>query len=268
MLLSLLLLSGCGTDLSGFLPQVRFDRFEVKSIDFERIDTDFVFEIDNPNPIGAPVDRFQYQLQLGGVEILSGDDPDGLEIVAGGSSEFALPVGLDFQGIYEAVQATRGLDYVPFGLAGGFGFDTDLGPVDISFDEDGSYPALRIPRFNPGKLRLENIGASEVDFSLDVDVDNDHGSSLFFQNLDFELDFAGVKVGGGVVDDAGEVAGATTRTVNLPFSVDYVKAIEAISAAMSGDKLRVGLDANMDVDTPFGVLPLHVDETGDVEVVQ
>lgn len=267
MLLPLFLV-GCGADLSGFLPTVRFNRFEVKSIDFEHIDTDFVFDIDNPNPVGAPVDRFEYALQLGGVEVLAGDDPDGLELVANGSSEFALPVGLDFASVYEAVQATRGMDYVPFGLAGGFGFDTDIGPVDIRFDEDGSYPALRIPQVKLGKLRIENVGASQVDFGLDLDVDNDHGSSLFFENLDFRLDFAGVEVGDGALEDAGEVPGATTRTMTLPFSVDYASALEAIYAVASGEKLKVGLDATMDVDTPFGVLPLHVDESGDIEVVQ
>lgn len=264
----LLFLTGCGTDLSGFLPTVRFNRFELRSIDFEHIETDFVFDVDNPNPVGAPVDRFDYALQLGGVEILSGRDPDGLELVANGSSELALPVGLEFANIWEAVTATRGEDFVPFGFAGGFGFDTDLGPVDISFDEEGSYPALRIPPIRLGKLKLQNVGASRVDFGLDLDVDNDHGSSLFFENLDFRLEFAGVEVGDGTLDDGGEVAGASSGTMTLPFSVDYLDALEAIAAVAAGEKLQVGLDADMDVDTPFGVLPLHVDESGNVEVVQ
>lgn len=264
----LLTLVGCDGDFSQFLPTVAFNRFEVDAIDFDHIDTHFVFDVDNPNPIGAPVDRFTYDFGLEGVPFLSGDDPDGLELVADGTSEMALPVSLDFLGVYDAITATRGLDYVGFGLDGTFGFDTDLGPIDVIYDEAGSFPAPRIPRVKLGKLRLTDVGATEVGFGLDMDVDNDHGSTIDLHDLDFQLAFAGIQVGGGQMDDLGEVEGATTRTLTLPFSIDYTSALSAIGAALAGEKLSVGLDATMNVNTPFGEIPLHVDESGNVDVVQ
>lgn len=263
----LLLLIGCGLDFSAFIPTVKFNRLEVSAIDFDHIDTNFVFDVDNPNPVGAPLDRFSYAFSLEGVDLLSGEDPDGMELVADGTSEMALPIALDFVGVYEAVTATRGLDYVGFGLRGGFGFDTDVGPVDIVYDEDGSFPALRVPKFKLGKLRVTGADATKVGFGLDMGVNNDHGSTMDFEALDFQLDFAGVEVGGGQLDRLGSVAGASEETLTLPFEIDYVDAIEAIGAALAGDPIRVGFDATMDVTTPFGVLPLHVDESGDIDVV-
>jgi len=264
----LFLLAACNGDFSSFIPTVAFDRLEVDALDFDRIDTHFVFQVDNPNPVGAPLDRFSYAFALQGVELLSGDDPDGLELVADGQSEMALPVSLDFVGVYEAITATRGLDYVDFGLDGSFGFDTDLGPINVIYDEDGSFPAPRIPKFKLGKLRFTDITASDVNFGLDVGVNNDHGSTIDLRDLDFRLGFAGVEVGGGQVEEFGSVNGATEETLTIPFGIDYVDAIDAITAAATGEKLRVDLDATLNVDTPFGTLPLHVDETGDVDVVQ
>lgn len=264
----LFVLLGCDGDFSSLIPTVRFNRFQLDAIDFDHVDTHFVFDVDNPNPIGAPLDRFAYSLALEEVEILSGDDPDGLELVADGTSELALPVTLDFVGIYEAITATRGLDYVGFGLAGNFGFDTDIGPVDILYDEDGSFPALRVPKIDLGKLKVQHIGGSQVDFGLDLVVDNDHGSSIDLHDLDFRLGFAGVSVGAGQLDSLGAVPGASAETLTLPFSVDYVDALSAIGALASGQPLAVDLDVNMNVDTPFGELPLHLDQTGDVDVEQ
>jgi LEA14-like dessication related protein len=266
MILAFLLI-GCD-ELSQFIPTVTFDRMEVRDIDFDRIDSDFVFRVDNPNPIGAPVDRFNYAFALEDVEIVSGNDPNGLELVADGSSELALPVGLVFENIYDAITATRGEDFVGFGLAGGFGFDTDLGPVDVSFDEDGEFPALRVPRFNLGKLHVQSVDTSKVEFGLDVGIDNDHGSTLDFSEIGFAMAFGGVEVGRGALDDTVAVDGASSRTVRLPISVDYVDAAEALYALASGDRMNLELDASMDVDTPFGVLPLHIDETGNIEVVE
>ena len=48
-------LTGCANGkgfLSGFIPSVEFERLEVIDIDFEHVETDFIFNIDNPNPVG------------------------------------------------------------------------------------------------------------------------------------------------------------------------------------------------------------------------
>ncbi|MFN7142281.1 MAG: LEA type 2 family protein [Myxococcota bacterium] len=269
MILALLL--GCGGDFSTYLPTVKFQRLDLVALDFERIDVDFVFDVENPNPVEIPLSRFDYSLGFEGIEIISGDDPNGLALVAEGTSELALPVGLEFAGIFDVVQATRGLDYIGFGLEGGFGFDTDLGPVDIAFDEEGSFPALRTPRFDLGQLNIESADEDSVQFGLDVDIDNDHGSALDFMNLDYDMKFAGAKVGAGIVEEVGSVDGATTRTLNIPFEVDYVDAANALIAAANGEPLRVDLAADVDVDTPFealgiDIVPLSIDENGNVEV--
>lgn len=267
-MLTFLLLTGCGADLSGFIPTVKFSRFSVNDLDFEHIDTDFVFTVDNPNPIGVPLDRFNYDLSLMDISILYGSDPQGLELVAEGSSEVALPVSLEFVSIYEAITATRGVDNVGFGLAGDFGFDTDIGPVDITYDEHGDFPALRAPKIKLGKLKVNSIGSSTVDFALNIDVDNDHGSALGFTDMGLKVKFAGIQVGNGAVSDLGDVEGATTKTLTLPFSVDYADAINAITAIATGQKLKVDLDADVTVSTPFGPVPLHIDEGGDLSVTE
>lgn len=267
-----LLLTGCvGGDLSPYLPTVKFNRLELKDLNFERVDVDFVFDFHNPNSIDIPLARFDYALGFEGIELIAGNDPDGVLLQGEATRELALPVGLEFGNVYDVVQATRGLDFVGFGLQGGFGFDTDIGPVDIAFDEEGSFPALRTPSFELGELAIQSADLERVDFGMDVAIDNDHGSALDFLNLDFDVKFAGAYVSGGVVEEVGAVDGATTRSVSIPFGVDYVDAINAIDAALSGEQLNVQLDADVDVDTPFealgiDVVPLTIDERGNVGV--
>lgn len=270
MILALLLGCTAGGDWTPYLPTVKFNRLDLVSLDFEHVDVDFVFDVHNPNDIEIPLSRFGYALAFEGIEIISGDNA-GVELVAGGSSELPLAVGLDFGNVYKVAEATRGLDFVGFGLQGNFGFDTDLGPIDIEFDEEGSFPALRTPTFDLGELRIESADVEGVAFGLDVDVDNDHGSTLGFGNLDFSLKVAGTRIGAGVVEDVGDVEGATTDTLSIPVEVDYLDAIEALSAAVSGDPISVDLGADVDVDTPFealgiDIVPLSIDEQGNVEV--
>lgn len=259
-------LGGC-EEIDPYLPKARFDRLDVKSVTFEAVEADFVFAVDNPNPVDIKLARFDYALAFEEVEFLTGDDPDGLELVGDGATELALPVGFTFEGLYELVQATRGEDVIDFALAGSFGFDTPAGIVDLPYDADGDFPALRTPSFQPAALRVEDLDFTGATLELDLDVDNDHGSNLVFQQFDYALDLEGSRVASGLVAELGEVSGATEGTLTLPFDVSFADAGAGIYEALSGgDPVDVGLSAATEVDTPFGVLPLSVDESGTVSM--
>lgn len=266
-MLSLLLL-GCSPDLlKAFVPTVNFDRIEIQDLDFEHIDTQFVFRVDNPNPVGIPLERFAYNLSFEGVDILSGNATDDLNLEAADSSEIALPVSLIFSYIYDLVDATRGEDTIAFQLDGAFGFDSDIGPIDVSYEAENEFPALRIPEIKLNKLQLQNVDLSGANFALDFSVDNDHGSAINLHDMDFDLDIAGVNIGGQLAT-VGEVPGATTDTFSLPFGISFLEAAQAIAAVASGEKLNVDFGADVDVDTPFGIIPLNFDKNGDVSVQQ
>jgi LEA14-like dessication related protein len=262
---SLLLLTGCFEQIEPFLPTVQFGRLDVQDLDWDHIETDFVFYVDNPNPVGIPLESFDYALALADVELLSGADPDGLEFLASDMSEVALPADLEFLSVYELITTTRGLDDVPFGLEGSFGFDSPLGVVNLPYDAGGDFPALRTPELELGRLRLENLSFTSATLELDVEVDNDHGSTMWLENFDYALSLEGIEVGTGIIEDFAGVDGATTYTVGLPLEVNFLDAGEAIYEALTGgDKINVKIEAATDVITPFEsyTLPLEISKSG------
>ena len=264
-LASLLLLTGCFEEIEPFLPTVQFGRLDVQNLDWDHIETDFVFYVDNPNPIGIPLESFDYALSLADVELLSGADPDGLEFLASDMSEVALPADLVFLNLYELIQTTRGLDDVPFGLNGSFGFDSPLGVVNLPYDAGGDFPALRTPNLELGRLRLQDLSFTSATLQLDVQVDNDHGSTVWLENFDYALSLEGIQVGSGMIADFAGIDGATTYTVGLPLEIDFIDAGTAVYEAFTGgDKINVKIEAATDVITPFEdyILPLDISKSG------
>ena len=134
----------CAT-LEELVPDVRFQRMDVEDIDFNHVSADFVFAVDNPNPIEVGLSSFSYDFGLEDVSLLTGDDADGFRVEAVGESELRLPMSMTWQEAWDSVQAVRGEDTVGFGLAGHMGFDTPLGEARIPYDEGGTFPGLRTP---------------------------------------------------------------------------------------------------------------------------
>lgn len=268
LFLGVLLLSGCNGELDGYLPTIAFDRLEVNSVDWDMADTNFVFKVDNPNPVDITLASFDYNLAFQGEEWLTGDDPDGLVLGAAGASELSLPVGLVFQDLYDMIQAVRGEDTIDFELAGNFGFNTPIGLVELPYDASGNFPALRTPTFGFEALRVQEVGLTSATLALDLAVDNDHASTLDFTNFDYQFRLEGEDVGEGSVAELGAVDGANTGTLTLPLEISYGSAGYAIyEMLIEGDgNVGVGLSAATDVDTPFGVVPLSVNESGQVSL--
>ncbi len=259
-----LLTLGCEA-LEEFTPSVAYDNLDVNYIDFQQIDSDFNFRVSNPNPVDIELARFDYELGFEGVQWLSGDSPDGLALEAAGDSYWGLPVSISFSELFDVVEALRGEDVVDFELAGTFGFDTRIGPVDIPYTASGDFPALRTPRFSLDHLEVGSIDWSNllnptVDLALLLDVDNELGSNLAFWNLDYGIEIAGTPITTGFLAELGAVDGASSSTVEIPFVVDLGSiAGAAYDVIVNKEPASVGLDAGLEVDTPFGVVPLSLD---------
>lgn len=178
----------------------------------------------------------------------------------------ALPVSIDFVNLYEAITAPTGTDSLGFGIAGNLGWDTEIGPVDLHYDEAGPFPALRVPEIKLKELAVGAVDLSKVSMSVGLDVANDHGSPLQFKNLDYRVKVAGTKAVSGLVTDVGSAAGATTSRIDFPIELEYSKAAEAIAAIAGGDKVSLTLEGTTDVDTPFGTVQLSIDDDGNVRV--
>lgn len=259
------LATGCEV-LADFLPTVSFERLDVQSVDWEGAQADFVFKVNNPNPVEVKLARFDYALSFAEVEWLVGDDADGLVLGANGGSELALPVGIEFETLYELVQATRGIDTIPFELEGSFGFDSPAGLIDLPYAADGGFPALRTPKFTFSKVRVDELTWSDATIGVDLNVDNEHASNLIFQNFDYRVKIAGEDVGTGFLADLGTVSGDDTGVLTIPLTIDFLSAGTAVYEALTSDSVSLGLSAGTEVDTPFGVVPLDIDETGRVNV--
>jgi LEA14-like dessication related protein len=266
-------LTGC-SELEPFLPKVKFDKLSVRNISFQEANVDFVFTIDNPNPVSVNLASFSYALGFEEIQLLSGDNADGFSLAASGGSDLSLPVDLVFADAWNTVQATRGEDEIDFGLDGKFGFNIpELGEVKVPYNAGGAFPALRTPKISLQALRATNVNflTQTAALELDLGIDNEHASTLFFSGLDYDIKLGGDSVATGIIADLAEVSGAESETVILPINVNLLTAgVTLVNAITGNGDLNVQLAATVDVLTPFldTSIPLSISEDGNLTVGQ
>ncbi len=263
------LLGGCEA-FRNMLPSVAFDRLDLRSINWNGVETDFIFAIDNPSPIEMKIARFDYTLKMNGHQWVSGQSISALQMSAVDQSEMVLPVNIGFQELYEVIGSDEGRDTVPYGISGSIGFDTPSGVVDLPFDHQGSFPALRTPTIRPTAVRVDDLYllGGEVDLTVEMEADNQHESTLYFEDFRYKIMMSDTEVIGGFMDELGSVDGTQTETFELPIQLDLLDLGSVVYGALvTGDgEVDVGLDVSANVVTPFGTIPFAGVQNADVSV--
>ena len=255
-------LGALGDVLAPYTPKLQFRNLALKSIDFSKIDVDFVFAVRNPNPISVKLASFGYALGLEGVELLRGTQADGFKLEARGESELAIPVSLTFMRIFELVSAARGKDRLGFDISGDLGFDTPVGRANVPFRERGDFPVVHAPDVSLRKLAVGDFnllkGQARLDLTLAM-ANTSGGSALGFQNFRYRINLMGQPVVESVLANVADVGAGETRDVVVPIALNLLTAGKTLVDAVSQKKaLDLDFAGIVDVRTPFGTIPLDV----------
>jgi LEA14-like dessication related protein len=270
----LLLAAGCpksgelaavGKALKRFLPTVRFDSVDLKGIDFEAADLHFLFRVENPAPLKVALARFSYALDLEGTRFLDGNNPEGLTLEPIASSVLRLPLTLRWKALKDTLDATRGKDRLAFALAGEMGFRSPAGVIPLPYTADGTVPAARRPRFRLDGLRLRDfdLAADRARLELGLFARNLGGSPIGLNAFAYRLGLNQNRVAEGRVDALATVPADTEERVALPIDLRLSSlGASLLDTLRSRGRLPVRLAADLGVRTPWGDIPLSIEEEG------
>ncbi len=258
-------LPGLG-DLKNVRPDVSFKNLKVQDIDFQRIRTRFVFEVHNPYPVGISLTRNDWALGLAGQDFLDGSDADPLRLPASRSSPLRIPVAMQWADAFRVAGAAKGKDEIPYDLHLDLAFDTPIGNLRVPIDKRGTLPALHKPKVSLQALRLKNLNVlrQTASLALDLRVTSEQASAIRFAGFDYGVKLDGTRV----------VTGKTSMpsfqgqgTLTIPLDIQLLDLGKSVVRAIKNKaSVQVGLDADVDVDTPFGMVPLKLSEGRELRI--
>jgi LEA14-like dessication related protein len=278
LLTAFLLLGSCAllpeswrSNLKQFTPTITFKKLEIKKLTFQSADVDFVFDVQNPNPLKVSLASFKYQLDFEGHKMLEGADPNGLTLAASGSSEIRLPVAIVYEEVYKIAQAVKGKDDVAFALSGEFGFNTPLGEAKVPYQEAGSFPAPKKPKLefvsikvDKPKLLSPNSTTGEVQFK----IANEHASAIDLKDFNYKINLNKLPASNGVVPQFEPCPGNSEITVKMPITVNLLNLGSAFLSALASNSMDFKIDATLNVNTKFGVLPFTINQEKSIPIAR
>ena len=264
------LLQSLGLALDPYKPTISFKSMDLRSIDFSQATVDFVFTVDNPNPMSVTASSFTYALAIAGKKLAAGQQSDGISLKANGGSDVALPVAVKFADLLALGKAIQGVDKVGYALTTSFGFNTPVGEVIVPLDHEGDFPVMHKPEIRLIGIRSKGLNLLEQRANLVVDlgVANKHGgSTLGFEGFNWKLDLGGKQAANGALANLAGVDAGKEQIVQLPITIQLLQMGTVVYNAVVNKKaIDYRIAGDLKVVTPWGKAPLALDRGGNVPI--
>ncbi len=215
-------------------PTLQLKSVSLKDADLEGTTLDVVYTLTNPNPIGLQLASADCNLQVEGHPVVSGTPSAGLAIPPAGSAELTFPARVHFKEIAPVLEVFFTKETASYRASGQVGVATPLGPLQVPFAYDGSFPVPKLPTVTLEKPVVEAMTLSGARVVFPIKVTNRNGFPLPVSGLNGLVTIAGANVGSASASVANALGPHETRTLHVPLEVSFMQAGFAVANMIRG----------------------------------
>jgi LEA14-like dessication related protein len=237
-------------------PKLTFRSASVQALDLEGATIAFLFDLANPNGVGAEVARASYAIEAAGTRLASGDLPSGVKIPANGTAPVSFPVRVRFRDVPGIVSLlTSGKDELPYALSGSLGVQTPIGILDVPLSHSDKLRLPKLPRISVEGLTVRSVSFDAVGVGVRLRVANPNAFPVPAGQLDYALALGGAQVASAQGAPLAGAPGGASAIVEIPVRVNLASAGRAAAALVQGGEVDVQLTGKAAV----AGLPLPLD---------
>ncbi|MFT3840502.1 MAG: LEA type 2 family protein [Myxococcaceae bacterium] len=226
-------------------PKLEFENVRVRDASLSGIGLDTRWKLTNPNSVGITLSESDYQLSVEGKQIVAGKPPNGLTIPAMGSSEVLFPADFKFQQIVPTVSQLINKDYANYTVSGHVGVNTPIGVIRLPFSKSGQFEVPKVPKVALGNPKVSGLNFTGATISIPLTLTNKNSFPIPITNVTGTLYVENQAVADVSTGNLGELPGRGTKTVDLPATINFIRAGNAVVNALNGGRANVRFDAQV-----------------------
>ncbi len=247
-------------------PDVRIVGVRLPSISFESITLDFDIAIDNPNPFGISINKYDYRFLLENNQLFASTKNDNIIINAKSSNHINIPLTLVFKEIYNLFQNTKNLDSLNYHFEGHITPGGVLSTFTIPFSKTGRLPNIRIPAISIREIKMNRLSLSGVDLELVMNVKNPNSFGFNIGKFNYAIQLKGTPVASGIGENLASIPEKGPGEIRLPLKIDFSGAAASLYSALTAKTIDCSISGGLDINSSLGSLSLPISTQTQVSI--
>jgi len=243
-------------------PQVGVDRVEIKKIDFTGVDLIVHVKINNPNSVGATLNRVEYAFDVEGDRLLKGVKEDKTQIKSNDLSIIPMPVSVSYAGMKSGIAGVLTKKSLPYVLSGKVVLDTPIGDLSFDIGDKGDIPIPDRPRFDVEKIALGEFSVTSATLMVHIKVSNNHDVELDIEKFRYEFSLQDNLISAADVSVQRAVTQDKSMAVALPITVKLLGLKKSVVDMIRSGQLKYAMKFDLNLKTRFGPVTIPYERDG------
>jgi LEA14-like dessication related protein len=243
-------------------PQIGIDRVEIRQIALTGADMLVHVKINNPNSVGATLNRLEYTLDVDGERLVRGQKDDRTTIAANELSIITLPLTVNYAGMRAGLSGALTKKSLPFSFSGKVVLDSPVGDMSFDIAEKGEIPIPDRPRFDLTKIALAELGVTSATLMLHIRVTNNHDFELDIRRFRYEFSLQDNLVSVSDITVERMVGQDKSMSVVLPVTLKLLGLKKGVVDMLRSGQLKYAMKFHLDLNTKFGPISVPYEKDG------
>lgn len=218
-------------------PTLSIQDVRLGQFSFQEMELIYEVVINNPNTVALQMQDYSYRLDVNDEPFLDGDQKQGLEIKANGSSIVEVPLTVNFQNLFTTIQGITEQDASTYDFQTTMAFNLPvLGRTEVPVSKKGTIPIIKRPVLNFQSLEIEQMSLSKADLLLNLSFENPNGFGLHINELSYSLEIDRAPWASGTALNGLDLAKNKTTELQIPVSVNITNLGLSAYRMLQGDE--------------------------------
>ncbi len=255
-------------------PTAKVGNIKLTGFNFNEISLNIDVLIQNPNAFGVKLASYDYSLSTDNSELLSGQQPSGIQVLANTQSKLTVPVTVEFKKLYSFITGYKNQDSTQLDFAAGLGFELPvIGPIRVPVSHQLHVPNVKLPKISLGHLKINSMNFTGATLDFLVNVENNNYFDLLMKNFNFDLKVNGTSWADGALSSAKKLNNKKSTEYHIPVKLDFLKMGTTVFQLLSQESpsLDYSLDGKADFGSSlklFEEMALPIQESGKVNLIK
>jgi len=220
------------------MPKVKFVNLDYTNPTLDSITLLFNLDVNNPNPIGAPINGIDYQIFLENKSFLQGRHNKSMHIPAMASNTVGIPVKVHFKDIIQATRNLKGRELINYSLKSNVG----IGPFKIPVIHTGKIKIPKLPKIKVHSLNVGRMGLTQSSLVLNMDIQNDNSFPIPLNGLNYQFSIGGQQLASASKVQQKSIGSGSRTRLQIPIAFNPLKlGTTGLKLLKKGSKLNYEL---------------------------
>ena len=249
VLIALLALTGCAS-LSPIVrtPEVSFQNLKIEEASLTDGIFNFIFVVNNPNPVGLRASRITYALKINGASFINGKLDRGISLPSNGAGQMAIPVHIRYLDAFDSMVDMVRRKTAAYDISGKF----YIGPIAIPYQARGVFNLPQMPKIRLENIRIEQLSLLGARLRCRLNLDNTNDFALPLQRLDYNLKLGKTSFAQASAKPAGPIAAKSETGMDLSLDVSFAQLGASAYQLLQGKSTDYRLDGKLVMDKGSG----------------